>query len=954
MADDLKKPTPSPDQVAQDAVRSNQALGKQAGLLVPIPAGMVPAVAPGGETGLISEDEFRQARAKGLGYRVATMEEARKQQLKETYGDAGSQMAAAAYGMLDAAPFGAGKGIMFKGAETVLGGRAQAQEFMRPFEETAEANPDVHMLGEGVGFLIPGALTGGESLLASSAERAAANAIGKGVISTTAKWATQGALDGTLQGIGSAFSDAELGDPNQMAEKLMAGAAKGLVFGLGIGTGLGLIGGIASKLAGAAVGRIPNAGQIADGLMADSLKMSETDQRMLENMGIDYHRMGSWMRSEPQIMEWASRGGKVDSQFVSMLKGLAAERESTIQGSLDLIESSAKQEATPNIGAIFDRFDKEIIKPLEASPFHAQIAKRMQKELEEFGLKTGYYQEIQHVERPFEGAAFARKPYGETFDMAEPRFTAYERQPFEAPEFVPPKRTHEAVRSMMPMQSREEMSVFAKELETIKKEDAAFEKATAEHEKKTAFFESKHEAGQDTAQAKHLTEQAAAEKEFRKAKAKHEAAVAKHEAAQDALEQEHVAGQTKAEGKHVKEQHAQIKEKSQILRDEITGQPIPGAGKVSYKQLHAFKEGLEDLLYSESKATSASRVAQELRKAHSIIEDEMVKQTESSAYGEAIKGKRAARVAADIAEGTARQQKGLGLGSIGAAMGLGFLGPKGLAFGLASKVVRERGHQLGAALITRAEKLTALKGAANSVTENISAAAKIMVGGGIKAITYTKSRDKQADKVADKIKELALSPERVQALLKDHIDGDVAPTIQRAYINQMIKSLQYLAATAPQGTQLIPILPGASVTKPTKAAKTSWMRTVDVWLDPVGTVRAQTKKGQLTSDHVKALNTFYPTIANELRQETLSALAEVTAKHKMPLYQQRMQLGLLLGAPTDATLLPAFIVAQQAITEKPADIELYDNSGGGMVAPRSKAKRAPQGGGEDSMDAEDT
>lgn len=75
------------------------------------------------------------------------------------------------------------------------------------------------------------------------------------------------------------------------------------------------------------------------------------------------------------------------------------------------------------------------------------------------------------------------------------------------------------------------------------------------------------------------------------------------------------------------------------------------------------------------------------------------------------------------------------------------------------------------------------------------------------------------------------------------------------------------------------------------------------------TVLDDVQKGTLTREHVEALKAVYPDIYTELQQEVLQQVAEQGMDMD---FNKKMQLGILLDIPTDASLIPTNIAGLQA------------------------------------------
>ena len=61
-------------------------------------------------------------------------------------------------------------------------------------------------------------------------------------------------------------------------------------------------------------------------------------------------------------------------------------------------------------------------------------------------------------------------------------------------------------------------------------------------------------------------------------------------------------------------------------------------------------------------------------------------------------------------------------------------------------------------------------------------------------------------------------------------------------------------------------------------------------------------KGELTADQAKAIRTVWPSIFEDLQMTAVDEMAKLSEQGKTISYQKRLQIGLLLGLPTDPTL----------------------------------------------------
>lgn len=201
-----------------------------------LPLGDVRVVAPDGSTGVVPAEKAPEAFQKG--FRFETAHEATERK----YGDSEGKAFAA----------GAGRGITFGLSDLALSktGLVDASTL----EGLKEANPGASIAGEVAGtaasLLIPGGgAVGAAGKLGRLAGRGVTRALGEGLAGRLVGKAAGAALEGGLFGMGSAVSEAALGDTELTAEKLLAGAGVGAL----IGGGLGAVGGLAGE--GVSVGR---------------------------------------------------------------------------------------------------------------------------------------------------------------------------------------------------------------------------------------------------------------------------------------------------------------------------------------------------------------------------------------------------------------------------------------------------------------------------------------------------------------------------------------------------------------------------------------------------------------------------------------------------------------------------------------------------------------------------
>lgn len=181
----------------------------------------------------------------------------------------------------------------------------------------------------------------------------------------------------------------------------------------------------------------------------------------------------------------------------------------------------------------------------------------------------------------------------------------------------------------------------------------------------------------------------------------------------------------------------------------------------------------------------------------------------------------------------------------------------------------------------------------------------------------------------------------------DHIaDPGQHPRIFQNQLQMTGRNVQWLAAQAPLGAPVSSLFPTGKRHSAPPHELAAWARKRDVFDDPVGTVWAQLQHGDLTPDHVDALDAMYPELAKNLRTSVMDQLGQMAQDGKSPPLRKLNQLGILLRTPTTPLLDPAFIGSQQALIQQGQQDQGPQE--GHLPEPRSTPSKLA--GGEDSMD----
>lgn len=177
-------------------------------------------------------------------------------------------------------------------------------------------------------------------------------------------------------------------------------------------------------------------------------------------------------------------------------------------------------------------------------------------------------------------------------------------------------------------------------------------------------------------------------------------------------------------------------------------------------------------------------------------------------------------------------------------------------------------------------------------------------GGRAMSATYAKR--------ADQIAKLQANPAMVVDRVSQGLGpvAEAAPKVTALATETALRGVNFLASKLPPSRQdpfsLQPQLQKS--TRASDAEVSRFMRYAQAVDDPLIVLR-EAKSGTLTRDHVEAVKAVYPKLYSEIQTQVLRAV--VDSKKELP-YDRRIQLGILLDIPTDKTLSPDFLRAIQA------------------------------------------
>ena len=163
---------------------------------------------------------------------------------------------------------------------------------------------------------------------------------------------------------------------------------------------------------------------------------------------------------------------------------------------------------------------------------------------------------------------------------------------------------------------------------------------------------------------------------------------------------------------------------------------------------------------------------------------------------------------------------------------------------------------------------------------------------------------------AKRVKELSAQSDVVRQQLEQETSwmAEKAPKAQRSAINTALRQLDYLNNALPKGTAAP--TPFAAPLPPTRQQVQSWLTKLRAVENPVS-ILDDIANGKLTVEAVDAVRTVYPETFRDIQAQMVDRLAKLQAKGKAPAYAQRIQLGLLLGIPSDPTMTPEVMQAVQ-------------------------------------------
>jgi hypothetical protein len=257
------------------------------------------------------------------------------------------------------------------------------------------------------------------------------------------------------------------------------------------------------------------------------------------------------------------------------------------------------------------------------------------------------------------------------------------------------------------------------------------------------------------------------------------------------------------------------------------------------------------------------------------------------------------------------------MGALALAGGGGaVLGPAGAALGLLaspSASVRMLGAIERLAARTDGQIGTAVRGffsrgarGARQLSSRAGDATRRATVGGVEAYAERIARLDSSSDPSRRAAELAESTRQL---------GRAAPRVMAAVQTRAANADAFLRARRPRSTLAGSLLPSARGRdrQPPRAEIDRFMRYARAVDDPASVID-DLREGRLSREGVEALREVYPALYQRV---AAAVTAELARKGSEPSYQDRIQLGLLLGVPTYPSLTPESIALLQSLSPQP-------------------------------------
>jgi hypothetical protein len=254
------------------------------------------------------------------------------------------------------------------------------------------------------------------------------------------------------------------------------------------------------------------------------------------------------------------------------------------------------------------------------------------------------------------------------------------------------------------------------------------------------------------------------------------------------------------------------------------------------------------------------------------------------------------------------------------ASGMGFVtaGPlgaaKSLALSKATDFVRERGNSLAAVMLERGAQFGFIQKAQAAVDKDMNQAVsgffakerprvRLRTFGSEHDVAPTRERYEER---VQHVAAMAAGPGIHAEQVSRHLGGmgTHAPQTTQALATTAQKATSFLQSKIPPGrTDMQSLQPGLQKQRISDVEMHTFLKYADAVDNPMSVVR-DLESHRISPEAVEALKAVYPKLYDELGNRVMKQVNE--QRSQLP-YDKIVQLGILFGRPTDATLAPDFI-----------------------------------------------
>jgi len=827
---------------------------------------------PQGELGTVPEGQLSSALR--LGYRAATPEDLALEKTREEYGGLSGQLGAATTGVLSGATFG-----LSDLALQELG----AEEAIKAYRTLPELQT-ARTVGEVGGMIAPALLTGGTGVaarvaaatpagLAARAGQAAAASVGArvgtGIVGTAARFAAQGATEAALQGIGQETTRLAI-DNELSGERIGQIALAGLTsagVGAGIGAGLGALGGAVNRAA----------------------------------------------QAIPPALQGTNLGRRIESALLRGRARVAGLTEADAQYADLLAEPRLR-----NIALEADSIVDDVIQGAQASPIGRRVAQvgSLQDDLDrKFAGQQVTSQAIR------DGHLKLELVRGNVADDAE-RIVA--QRDFATTQIVQALEDVQAARRAGPLQfGQTGLDALETELQRAMTlaDEAIAEGGTrgAENLYGALDVQMKRAIGRATARFERLKNPSAADNRVMQ-----EVLEPMYERIRQGLESSQLwgrAAELQAEmnapmTRAIRANPAMMSEwfEKQAFGADPTNPWVAGrvasAKKLKSNLLNAASPGTDfaDRAIREqiSSEQAWQRAAVELGNFENLgdlrqaFADQAAVNARILQHLDRSTEAVTAKAFLDQISGSSDSLAGV---VAGAAIGSG-----NPALALLAPLMKPRLVMRGAQVV----ELIA-NGQAGRIGRGVARVARAMRDGSVAAAERAPVVGAAAVRYQERskrVRDLAAQSDAVRAELAKQTAwmSDRAPVAQQAAISTALRTIDYLNANMPRG--LASPTPFAPALPPSRQEMQGWLARLKAIESPTS-ILDDLAKGKLTPEAVDAVRTVYPETFADIQAQVLEQLTRLEASGRRPKYADRVQLGIVLGMPTDPTMTPEVMQAVQ-------------------------------------------